>query len=399
MDVFAAELDALQLRLRRSVGPQDLRYIARAERFGRACTVVGYATAWILFNPVSVLLIAFGKVMRWGIAHHVLHRAFDGIEGAPPRFRSSRFGKGWRRFVDWNDWMIPAGFQHEHNVHHVYTGGGEDPDLVEANMEFVRQSPKPKWCKYLMVLAIAATWRLTYYAPGTFIQLRRRQKGLPPTRYEFTSLFFFRDLFLPLSREGWAFWARCVIPYALTHFVAAPALFYAFVGPSAAVTVLATLIAAEVLANLYTFVLIASSHTGSDIHRFDAHSKGRPEFYRHQFLGTVNYSRGPDLRDFVQLWINYQIEHHVFPNLPPSKYAECSRELEAICVRHGVPYRSEPLRRRCWRMLDVVVGDADMRRDADLRRDPNVRPNTAAAGDLVREMVTAGHVVARPAVG
>src|SRR5579862_2080875 len=104
MDPFTHDLDELQDRLRRSVGSDDVRYIRNCEIAGRLCTAVGFATAWLAFNPLSVLLIAVGQAARWGIAHHILHRAFDGIPGVPDRFRGSRFGRGWRRMFDWNEW-------------------------------------------------------------------------------------------------------------------------------------------------------------------------------------------------------------------------------------------------------------------------------------------------------
>jgi len=138
-----------------------------------------------------------------------------------------------------------------------------------------------------------------------------------------------------------------------------PAL-YLPLGWQAALSVFVAVVAAELLANLYTFILIASSHTGDDVYRFETGTRGRGDFYRHQLLGTVNYTRGPIVRDFLQIWINYQIEHHIFPNLPPSKLAGCAAEVEEICRRHDVPYRTEPLHRRMWRMLDIVVGKTTM---------------------------------------
>ena len=112
MDGFTDDLNKLQTRLRRAVSFDDIRYIRNAEIAGRLCTVVGFATAWFFFNPFSIVLIAIGQLARWGIAHHILHRAFDGIEGVPNRFRGSHFGRGWRRMFDWNEWMLPAAFQH-----------------------------------------------------------------------------------------------------------------------------------------------------------------------------------------------------------------------------------------------------------------------------------------------
>jgi fatty acid desaturase len=361
MDGFTQDLNDLQHRLRRAVSFEDVKYIRNSEIAGRLCTIAGFATAWLFPNPLSILLISIGQVTRWALAHHILHRAFDGIEGVPNRFKGSHFGRGWRRMFDWNEWMLPAGFQHEHNVHHVYTGREEDPDVVEANVEYIRTSTKPRWVKYLMALAIALTWRFSYYAPGTFIQLRRKQKGLRATRYKFDSMFMFAHIYNPLSSEGRRFWAMCILPTFISRFVIIPALFLS-ISVHAALNVLFSVIAAELLTNFYTFVLIASSHTGDDLFRFDVGGRGRPDFYRHQLLGTVNYKRGPAIRDFLQMWINYQIEHHIFPNLPPSQYAACTAEVEAICRKHGVPYRSERLRHRMWRMLDVVVGNTTMQR-------------------------------------
>ncbi len=361
MDAFTKELDELQLRLRRSVSYADVKYIRNAEIAGRVCSVVGFATAWIFFNPISILLIAIGQQARWGIAHYILHRAFEHIPGVPKRFTSKHFAKGWRRLLDWNEWMLPAGFQHEHNVHHAYTGAEPDPDVVEANLEFLRESKHPRWVRYLMVMAIALTWRLSYYAPGTFIQIRRREAGLRPTRYQFTSIFFFAHIFNQFSSEGFVFWRQCILPTGLSRFVLIPALCLPF-GWHASLNMFLTLVAAELLTNLWTFIVIASSHTGDDIYRFDVATRGRPDFYRHQLLGTVNYTKGPPVRDFLEGWINYQIEHHIFPNLPPSKYVECADEVRAICDRHNVPYRCEPLRRRMRRLFDVAVGKTTMPR-------------------------------------
>src|SRR5262249_32388883 len=156
-------------------------------------------------------------------------------------------------------------------------------------------------------------------------------------------------VFNPFTREGIRFWLWCILPTGVTRFVLFPALFLPL-GTFAAISVLVNVIAAELLCNLYTFILIASSHTGEDVYRFDVGTRGQPDFYRHQLLGTVNYKRGPAVRDFLQIWINYQIEHHIFPNLPPSKYVECAAEVETICRRHNVPYRWAHLHKRMWSM-------------------------------------------------
>jgi fatty acid desaturase len=76
----------------------------------------------------------------------------------------------------------------------------------------------------------------------------------------------------------------------------------------------------------------------------------------------VNYGTGSDLGDFLQGGLNYQIEHHLFPDLPLLKYRECQPHVKAICEKHGVPYVQEPVWRRAKKLIDIIVGRTSMRR-------------------------------------
>ena len=102
---LAADLNELRNRLRDGRGPDDIAHLKKMARWGKACTVLGYATAWIIPNPVSAALISQGKFSRWAmIAHHVMHRGYDKTPGVPSRLTSRRFARGWRRYADWLDW-------------------------------------------------------------------------------------------------------------------------------------------------------------------------------------------------------------------------------------------------------------------------------------------------------
>ena len=74
------------------------------------------------------------------------------------------------------------------------------------------------------------------------------------------------------------------------------------------------------------------------------------------------YRCGSDFVDYLSLWLNYQIEHHIFPDLPMSKYREIQPVVKSLCERHGIPYRQESVFRRFGRMADVVVGRTSGRR-------------------------------------
>ena len=55
-------------------------------------------------------------------------------------------------------------------------------------------------------------------------------------------------------------------------------------------------------------------------------------------ISSANYRTGGDLNDFMHGWLNYQVEHHVWPSLSMLSYQKGQPELKAICEKYGVPY-------------------------------------------------------------
>ena len=138
---FADDIKALRAEIDASLGPDDLRHLRRIERWGRVATAVGLATAPIAPNPLSAAALALGRATRWLLMHHVGHRGYDKVPAVPPRFTARVFARGWRRLVDWLDWMIPEAWIYEHNIlHHQHTGETRDPDLIEQNLEAIHRA-------------------------------------------------------------------------------------------------------------------------------------------------------------------------------------------------------------------------------------------------------------------
>ena len=100
-----------------------------------------------------------------------------------------------------------------------------------------------------------------------------------------------------------------------------PSLFLPL-GKTAATFVLINSIAAELIANIYSFIIIVPNHAGDDLYRFDTPVTDQAEFYVRQVTGSVNFTCGNDFIDFLHGWLNYQIEHHVFPDIPMLKYQQ-----------------------------------------------------------------------------
>ena len=68
----------------------------------------------------------------------------------------------------------------------------------------------------------------------------------------------------------------------------------------------------------------------------------RLDFLRRQVLTSRNVA-GSRLVDFVLGGLNYQIEHHLFPNMPRPNLRHAQPLIRAFCAQHGLPYTEASL--------------------------------------------------------
>jgi fatty acid desaturase len=385
MDVsgFCASIERLKADIYRQIGPADFVHLRRIELYGRFATLVGYATAWIIPNPATAFVLSLGQFTRWLLAHHIIHRGYDRVPGIPARYTSRVFARGWRRFIDWFDWLHPEAWDYEHNVlHHYHTGEDADPDVAERHLEFLRRMRVPRWLKYALIAVVACTWKIIYYAPNSMSVLdptsRKRLRHEKILSLTVGSVIDFRRSAVR------RLWLVCYLPYATWHFGIVPLLFLPL-GTTAVWCVLVNKLLAEAITNAHAFLVIGPNHTANDLYRFAFHYDRKEEFYVTQVMGSANYRCGSELTDYLSIWLNYQIEHHLFPDLPMRQYTRIQPVVKAICERHGIPYRQESVFQRFGRMLDVAVGKTSMReleafpRPADPERKPLAQPPRAAA--------------------
>ncbi len=373
MAALARDLDALRKQALAELCPEDLAHFQKLERWLRGLSTLGWATSWLGPNPVSALALGVGTYGRWAVvAHHVSHRGLDRVPGRPERYRRSVFARGARRAIDWLDWIHPADWQTEHDeLHHHYTNDVLDPDLVEENLEMIRKADLPAPVKLAIVGFFAMTWRLTYYAPSAYLSRveveRIRSSGERLGRATFHRPERYYRLFDPRTADGRDFLARSVLPYGLARFVLAP-LCALPLGPGAALSVAANSAMGEAISNLLAFGTIVPSHAGDDTVRFDRDPTSRGERYARQILGTVNYTLGEegfvgDVHDMLHGFLNYQIEHHLFPDLPPRALRRIAPRVEAICAKHGLPYVKERVDKRIAKTLALMIGKVSMPRE------------------------------------
>ncbi len=90
---------------------------------------------------------------------------------------------------------------------------------------------------------------------------------------------------------------------------------------------------------LYLNTAFAGNHY--DLESFDEAEAVRIDFAELQIRTTRNYPPGP-LAGFVFGGLEYQIEHHLFPNMPRRGFARAAVEVRAFCAARGLRYEVKP---------------------------------------------------------
>ena len=71
----------------------------------------------------------------------------------------------------------------------------------------------------------------------------------------------------------------------------------------------------------------------------------RGGWYVRQLLGSANIDGGP-LFHLLAGNLSFQVEHHLYPDMPSSRYAEIAPRVRDVCRRYGLPYNTGPLHKQ-----------------------------------------------------
>lgn len=113
---------------------------------------------------------------------------------------------------------------------------------------------------------------------------------------------------------------------------------------------------ANVLRNLWAYLVIFCGHFPDGAQRFSPETlqeESRGEWYLRQMLGAANFKAGPVLA-FSSGNLCYQIEHHLFPDLPSNRLPEISLRVRALCEKYDLPYASGSLVRQYLQTLRTI---------------------------------------------
>jgi fatty acid desaturase len=368
---------------------EDVKHLKKILGWANMCYYGGLGVMFLLpqlgvaqafgANVLGAFMMSTAICARWTmVGHHVCHGGYNAAmtEGneIKGRFHRRKFARGpWNRIIDWMDWMMPEAWDVEHNhLHHYQLGEDADPDLVERNMKTTREGPMPMWARYMQVAALSVIWKWFYYAPNTMKELFARRAreaekrgeesyqpyttGSMPSTVLTTVQSAFQGNFGAIIET-----AKCFAPYATFQFGVLPAVGYAIGGAQMAMATLATTLLADLFTNLHSFIVIATNHVGDDIYRFESETKPRTDdFYMRAVIGSANFRTGGDVNDFMHGWLNYQIEHHMWPDMSMRCYQRAQPKVKAICEKYGMPYVQENVFKRVGQLVDVMVGKRTM---------------------------------------
>jgi len=330
---FKKDIHELGAKLGAQQGPDDITHVNKIILWSNLCTVGGVLSAGLspmwLFPSV---LLSVGIFSRWTmVAHHTCHGGYDKLPIQGGRFNRFKFGVGsvWRRTMDWFDWMLPEAWNVEHNnLHHYHLGEDSDPDLLERNMQDIRAMNAPMWQKYAAVTFVAATWKWFYYSPNTFKELkmkemRKKKQAIVSTDHANPGSDWTPEMAIT--------WAGILTPNYLPSWWSTT--------------------------EYLTRVFIPYA-----VYRFEKHCRPRSgEFYLRQVISSADFAAGDDVTDFLHGWLNYQIEHHLWPDLSMLSYQKSMPEVKKICKKYGVPYIQESVWTRLVKTVDIMVGKTSMR--------------------------------------
>jgi len=321
IESLAVELDAIRLDIEDSLGERDSRYIRRTVAAQRALDVAGRLlltasstrSAWW----AGTVTLGLAKIIEnMEIGHNVMHGQWNWMND--PEIHSTTW-----------EWDMSAASKHwrsTHNFrHHKYTNIlGMDDDVGYSILRVTRDQP---WQGYNIgnllfntILALGFEWGIGFQP----IELSKTLKAGPDRE---TTVLQVREFSAKAGRQ------------VLKDYVAFPAL----TSLSPAATYKSTLKAnavANVIRNIWANAVIFCGHFPDGAEKFtktDMIGETKGQWYLRQMLGSANFDAGPAMR-FMSGNLCYQIEHHLYPDLPSNRLHETSVRVRAVCDKYDVPY-------------------------------------------------------------
>jgi linoleoyl-CoA desaturase len=327
VEALGNELDALRREIESDRGERDAKYVRRtiaAQRFlevGGRLTLLGSRNRLLWLGGTAMLSVA--KIIEnMELGHNVMHGQWDWMND--PEVHST----SW----EWDMVCASTHWKHSHNyIHHKYTNVvGMDHDVGYRVLRVTRDEPW-QWKHLpqpLINLFLAATfeWGMGLHD----LEIKEYLAGNKP-----------KEIAVPQIKA----FSKKVAKQLAKDYVIFPLLS----GKAARHTLTAN-ITANLVRNLWSYLVIFCGHFPDGAEKFTEETlidETHGQWYLRQMLGTANFDAGPAMA-FMSGNLCYQIEHHLFPDLPSNRYAEIGVRIRELCEKYDLPYTTGSLLNQYW---------------------------------------------------
>ncbi|MGU3431526.1 fatty acid desaturase family protein [Actinomycetes bacterium M1A6_2h] len=321
VEALGHELDSIRREIEESRGERDARYIRNTIRLQRGLEAAGrtvllgskHRPVWWL----GASMLGVSKIIEnMELGHNVMHGQWDWMND--PEVHST----SW----EWDNAGTSEYWKQTHNyIHHKYTNVlGMDDDVGYG---LIRVTRDRKWSPFNAGNLVYNTVLMLLFEYGVAIQhveLGKLAKGGEAKAETLRRAKF----------AGTKIGRQMVKDYVVTPAVCS-------VSPAASYrSTLTANVAANLIRNVWTNAVIFCGHFPDGAEKFkkkDLENETKGAWYLRQMLGSANFHSGPVLA-FMSGNLSYQIEHHLFPDLPSNRLADISVRVRELCDKYDLPY-------------------------------------------------------------
>jgi fatty acid desaturase len=354
IEQLGREFDALHDEVFAELGDRDSRYIRSTIKLHRQLVLAAramlvgsrYRPLWL--GGTAALSVA--KILEnMEIGHNVMHGQWDWMND--PDINS----QNW----DWDTASPADAWRHSHNYeHHTFTNiRGKDRDL---GYEIMRIDPHQPWHPvyllqplYNLVLMGFFEWGVALHDLN-FDAIRAGEKPKRKVNAELKAIGVKARKQIVKDYIAFPLLSAAVSALAPARAATSPsagqgsAADRSSAAARAFKSTLAANFTANIVRNVWAYSIIFCGHFPDQTYTFsqrEVEDETRGGWYVRQLLGSANIDGGP-LFHLLAGNLSFQVEHHLYPDMPSSRYSEIAPRVRDICRRYGLPYNTGPLSRQ-----------------------------------------------------
>jgi linoleoyl-CoA desaturase len=321
IEEMGRELEAIRQSVLDTRGASDAAYIRKLIKTQRYLEL-GSRAALLgsLFPPLFVagtVGLTVAKILEnMEIGHNVMHGQWDWMRD--PKIHSSTW--------EWDNATPSSAWKHSHNeLHHNFTNVlGKDNDLGYSIM---RVDEDQRWHPFFLAQPFWNVINALIFEYGIAAYDLELGKNLKIPKEKRSAEF----------KAGAKATLQKIRKQMTKDYVVHPLIALPF---GAALPTLAANVIANVSRNIWSHSIIMCGHFPEGVSVFvktSIEGETKAEWYLRQMLGSANISGGKFLH-LMSGNLSHQIEHHIYPDLPSSRYAEVAPQVRAVFEKYDLPY-------------------------------------------------------------